>query len=257
MKLGDVQRQALELATRVAAYPEVEMRRAALGEWLNRVPPDTAAPWLAEIVRRGREGGPPFDRALAALVTLFERPAPLTYEGMAAIYKAARNEGLAELADLFLSRGQPAGGDEAKGRIIESQDGRPLTLGERKSLARRSTREQIIALARDPDPSVLRQLLLNPKLTERDVVLIAARRPTSAAAQKLVADSRRFSSSYAVRRALVLNPYTPVALATRLLPLMRRSDLRSIAREPTLDRNLCDLASRLARSRDARSDGDS
>ena len=59
---------------------------------------------------------------------------------------------------------------------------RPLTLGERKSLARRPSRRALDALMRDPHPAVIRAVLDSPRLTEDDVVRMAARRPGSAAA---------------------------------------------------------------------------
>ena len=55
--------------------------------------------------------------------------------------------------------------------------GRPLTLGERKSLARTHDRSLIQRVVRDPHPDVIRILLDNPSLTEPDVVRICASRP--------------------------------------------------------------------------------
>ena len=49
---------------------------------------------LAEIVRRGRQGGPPFDLALLAFGALLEDPDALTYDRRSALYAAARDAGL-------------------------------------------------------------------------------------------------------------------------------------------------------------------
>jgi hypothetical protein len=49
------------------------------------------------------------------------------------------------------------------------QNGRPLTLGERKALARRPDRDTMQRLLRDPHPDVIRRCLRNPYVTEPDV----------------------------------------------------------------------------------------
>ncbi len=232
--LESQERQALELAARVAAYPEPEMRRFILGAWLSRVPAATGAGWLREILRRGRQGGPPFDLAVAAFIALLSEPDPLGYDALVEIYREAREREIEDLAALFLSSIDAERLRGAPGRIMETGDGRQLTLGERKSLARRSTRQQIEHMMADPDPAVLRQLLLNPRLTEKDVVTIAARRPTTGERQKIVARSRRFAARYTVRRALVMNPHTPSDLAVRLAALLGGADLTLIAAEPSI-----------------------
>ena len=57
-----------------------------------------------------------------------------------------------------------------------SARGRPLTLGERKSLARTHDRSLIQRVVRDPHPDVIRILLDNPSLTEEDVGRVCAQR---------------------------------------------------------------------------------
>src|SRR5262249_28727020 len=111
---------------------------------------------------------------------------------------------------------------------------RELTLGERKSLARGRRREVLDRLLRDPDESVLQILLGNPRITEEDVVRLAARRPTPAGAQRTILNCERFIARYTVKRALVYNPYTPTDLAARLVVLLSRPDQQAIAGDPAL-----------------------
>ena len=106
--------------------------------------------------------------------------------------------------------------------------GRPLTLGERKALARRPTRKSLDKLLADPHPAVIRTLLGNPKLTEDDVVRLAARRPGNPEVLAEIARSE-WSHRVRVRRALVLNPDSPAVLAIPLLALMLRPELRQVA----------------------------
>ena len=90
----------------------------------------------------------------------------------------------------------------------------------------------LIRLVRDDDPAVVRILLRNPRITEADVVRVAARRPTSAEIQRAIYRSERFVQRYAVKRALAFNPYTPSNLAARLVPMLTRNDARALAADP-------------------------
>jgi len=202
------------LARRLAALPEPAMREAVLAEALAGGAPAALCPMLAAVVTRGRAGGPPFDLALLALGGVLASATALPYERRAALYAAARDGGLYDLADLFLSAEAAA---EVASPAPLQVDGRTLTLGERKSLARGARRDVLDRLLRDPAAPVIRILLGNPRLIERDVVAIAARRPQLPEIQLEIARSRRWIARYAVKLALVLNPSTPTDLSLRLL----------------------------------------
>jgi hypothetical protein len=109
--------------------------------------------------------------------------------------------------------------------------GREVTLGERKSLARRPDRDMIQRLLTDPHPDVIRRCLRNPRVTEDDVVRLAARRPGRA--QVLVEIARSpYSHRPRVRMALVFNPSTPEEIAARIAGLLLRHELELVARSP-------------------------
>lgn len=109
-------------------------------------------------------------------------------------------------------------------RIPDFGKGRPLTLGERKSLARKGNRDLIARALRDPDPSVIRILLGNPSLTENDVVRLCAARPLPPEVQREVFRSPRWVTRYRVKVTLVLNPYTPLDVALQLALHLSRQD---------------------------------
>ncbi len=111
---------------------------------------------------------------------------------------------------------------------------RARTLGERKQLARSHDRDLLARLASDPEPSVLRALLQNPRLTEREVLIAASRRPTRAALLEEIYRAARWSQNHRVRRALALNPYTPPTLAVTQLSSLTAPDLQEIARDASL-----------------------
>jgi hypothetical protein len=107
--------------------------------------------------------------------------------------------------------------------------GRELTLGERRSLARRPNRKAFEKLLADPHPLVIRQLLGNPRLTEDDVVRLVARRPARLEVLLELVQTSWLSRSR-VRLALVLNPGTPASMAMPLLALCTRGELLEVLR---------------------------
>lgn len=223
-------RNALTLARRLAALPAAAMRQATLRAILDALDDDRAARLCAELLRRGPDGAP-FDVALLALTAVLDA-GHLGYERHAALYAAARALDDAQLARLLLSSQPPPPG---KPHAAELPGGREITLGERKSLARGRRREVLDRLLRDPDESVLTILLANPRITQDDVVRLAARRPTTAGAQRTILKCERFIARYAVKRALVFNPYTPTDLAARLVVLLTRPDQQAIAQDASLN----------------------
>jgi hypothetical protein len=112
--------------------------------------------------------------------------------------------------------------------------GRPLTLGERKSLARRPERRLLDRALRDRHPDVITAVLQNPRLTEADVARMCAAAGTPPAALERVFLSPRWAARGRVRRALATNPATPVEIALALVPLLARAELRELAADARL-----------------------
>lgn len=116
--------------------------------------------------------------------------------------------------------------------LLAHGDGRPLTLGERRALARRPTRSTLSKMIRDPHPMVLRILLANPKITEEDVVRMATRRPAVPSVLSEIAKS--WTRRARVRMAIVLNPGAPPAVSVPLLSLLAGHELRQVIRSTQL-----------------------
>jgi hypothetical protein len=115
-------------------------------------------------------------------------------------------------------------------RIPDYGVGRELTLGERKSLARRPDRRSFDKLVLDPHPHVIRQLLENPKMIEDDAIRLATIRPARADVIRELARSHRWLSRPRVRMAILLNPGSPAEVAMPLLGLCNREELRDVLR---------------------------
>lgn len=120
---------------------------------------------------------------------------------------------------------------KAEGMVIE-QAGRPLTLGERRALARRPSRANMDRLMRDPHPMVAAILLKSPRITEEDVVRMAAFRPSNPLIQIEIA--KTWSHHKRVRRTIVLNPGSPPAVSVPMLSLLVRPELLEASRAADL-----------------------
>lgn len=179
--------------------------------------------------------------AMLAVQTITQAAAEptLPYETRKQLYTAAVERGLHAIARLFLteSPNTVAPGQLEKQLAPErplKPTGRPLSLGERKALARTNNREQILLLLRDPHPAVVAILADNPHVTESDILRIASRRPAVPESLTRLAAHPRWSVRHAVKRALVMNPSTPLADAIRIATTFRVAELAELADDPAL-----------------------
>jgi hypothetical protein len=142
----------------------------------------------------------------------------------------AEREGLLALGRLLRRRRTiyEANVRDPQERPTSALQGRALTLGERKALARGRDRFMIDRLLRDPHPAVIKNLLGNPRVTEDDVIRLASRRPTFPDVQTEIARSSRFGHRPRVRLAIVQNPFSPTSLSVPLVPLLVKQDLASV-----------------------------
>src|SRR5215212_1689497 len=107
-----------------------------------------------------------------------------------------------------------------------------LTLGERISSARRCSPALIKAFLFDPDPKVFEALLVNQRLREDDLLLLATSPRARPEQLVLLAGDRKWSYRYAIRKALVMNPLTPRSTAAAQLRYLSAKDLRLIHSRP-------------------------
>ena len=131
-----------------------------------------------------------------------------------------------------LREGAPVVKDLAKAKVPDDGKGRPLTLGERKSLARRPDRETMQRLLADPHPAVIQRLLRNARVVEDDVVRLAAKRPGRGDVLAEIARSTKWVHRPRVRIAIVMNPATPSEIAARIVGLLLRPELAMVAESP-------------------------
>jgi hypothetical protein len=191
------------LVRRVASVGDAKARVGLVRTLLAEIPPEVVAEAAAEIARRAG---------------LRDTAAQLTLLALAAAQEQARPPVPAAEEAITSPEHAPDWGT-----------GRPLTLGERKSLARRPDRRLLERALRDAHPDVIAELLQNPRLTEPDVARLCAAPDARPEVLTRVFANPRWATRPRVRRALASNPRAPVDLALALVPLLARDELREIA----------------------------
>jgi hypothetical protein len=227
------------IVARLKAIRDPRMRVLVLIEALSTGEPVVWVDAIASIIARSHT----IDDADAMLavqsITRAAADATLPYETRKRLYEAAVLRGQPSIARLFLlsSPGTIPPAEREKQLAPErplKPTGRPLTLGERKSLARTNDREQLLLMLRDPHPAVVAILLDNPHVTESDILKIASRRPCMPETLTRLAGHPRWSVRHAVKRALVMNPSMPLADAIRIMTTLRAAELAELAKDPAL-----------------------
>ena len=224
--LNDVNLDSDRVQRVVLGLPEVALRVEWLRDYLESTPSDRAALELERMCEASERSDPGAREAVLALALLFARFAE---ESLVGKLRARAEEGrllsLGRLLRRAPAHSQPPGVDAP---VPDYGMGRELTVGERKSLARAPSRRAFDKLLADPHPLVLRQLLENPRLTEDDVVRIAARRPARPEVALSLARSPRWLRRPRVRMALLLNPGSPPSVVMPLLAACTRGELVEI-----------------------------
>lgn len=214
----------------VTALKDDALRAAYVRSELARARPGDAAVALDDLAGRAEQANPQAREALAAAMPSLTDPAlAVLIDELRAL---AAVKALLPLARLLRRRSEPSGVPGApppdERPVQVSNRGRTLTLGERKWMARKPSRNVLDRLLRDPHPQVIRMVLKNPLLTEDDVVRLAARRPAYPDIVIEIARSPEWIKRSRVRMAIVQNPGSPPEVAVPLVRLLIRPELEQV-----------------------------
>lgn len=215
-----------QLTRIVLALPDPALRVAWVDEKLRTSPPASFARLIDRLCEQSERSDPQAREALLSVALAFAQL------GNAPELDRLRDVASAErllALDRLLRRAPPPPERVTDIPVPDYGAGRELTLGERRSLARRPDRRMFEKLLADPHPLVIRQLLENPKLTEDDVVRLCARRPAKAFVMRALARFPRWMSKSRVRRTILLNPGSPPEIAVPLVCVSTRTELVELA----------------------------
>jgi len=210
------------------SLPDVTLRVGWLRAHLAEQRDGDAAEQLSALCEDGERADPEAREALL-VVAMF-----LVADGDSAFVERLRQHAeerkLLSLARLLRRSPDSPGSQHARSEppVPDYGAGRELSVGERRTLARSPHRRVLEKLLRDPHPLVLRQLLGNPRLTEDDVVRLAARRPLHRAIVETLSESPRWLRRQRVRLTLLLNPGTPEPVSMPLLAVCTRCELLEV-----------------------------
>ncbi|MGB3561481.1 MAG: hypothetical protein WBH85_07145 [Thermoanaerobaculia bacterium] len=113
-----------------------------------------------------------------------------------------------------------------------------LNPSQRILLASKANRQERQILLRETAPPVAMALLSNPRIEPKEVLQIAKSPQAASGVLQRIAQDRRFSGNYKIQLALVKNPKTPSPIATRMIELLHRNDLRDLAKSQSLRENI-------------------
>jgi len=243
------------LGARLRAVSDLRMRRAVLRAFVQDTDDAALLAVLARMLEGSREGRDVHRVVLCEVALDGRLLTDLPYDRITDLYEIARQVGLPTVAGLFLGERHRANPTAAEAQHENEHLDRPS--GVRRSLARGRDRFLLDRVVHDRDPGVIRTLLDNPRLVERDVVRVAAMRPTRPEILRAVADHPRWSARYGVRMALVCNPYTPVPIAVRLTSTLLLQDLRDLAASAGLPGPVLDAVRAAVEGRKRGPDGSS
>lgn len=117
-----------------------------------------------------------------------------------------------------------------------------MTVGERVQAAMKGNKDERFILIRDGAKVVALAVLESPKVTDTEAEMFAAMKNIQEAVLRGIAAKRKYMKNYAVIRALINNPRSPLDLTLPLMPHLLVMDLKHLS----MNKNVSDLLRKLA-----------
>lgn len=124
-----------------------------------------------------------------------------------------------------------------------------MTVSEKVQFAMHAPKEARAVMVRDANRLVALAVLRSPKTTEDEIVFFAASRNVSEDVLREIARKREWMAEYAVVKALVSNPKTPIGVSTPLITQIHQKDLVLLAKNKNLPEGLRTAVARILAQR--------
>ena len=131
----------------------------------------------------------------------------------------------------------------AAGRI------RDLGIAQKVRLAMIGTKSERSILIRDTNKIVARAVIRSPAVSDSEAISFASMKTLPDEIIKYITTNKKWLRHYQMKKALVMNPKTPTAVAIRLLRHLRSPDLKAIARSRGVPGPVMKSAKQLLKSR--------
>jgi hypothetical protein len=228
-----IEKIATSFVNLISSFKERKMQRVLLSERLNKLDANTVAEVLHFFVLKSEENDYKFKPVMTCLIDIPFLVAALGNEKMSDIYDRLEERGYYNVRALMVS--QP----HKKRKIYEDDiiafpDMEMITLGMKKTLAKSDKKHTLDKLVYEDNPIVIKNLLNNPRMTEKDVLKIITRRPLKKKILLEVINSKKWIDRYIIKKAIIRNPFTPTEIALNLLHFMLLQDLVQIAQDTRL-----------------------
>jgi hypothetical protein len=124
-----------------------------------------------------------------------------------------------------------------------------MGMAEKIKLALRGNKDVRLILARDATKMIRRLVLLNPRISDGEVIAFARNRSIDEELIRLIAERREWMRNYQVRLALATNPNTPLTVALKQVGTLGERDLRQLAKSKNVSATVAAQARRLLLAR--------
>jgi hypothetical protein len=153
-----------------------------------------------------------------------------------------------EGAEAFAEAAEAIEPDRAKrGSLLQKLAS--MRVVERVQLAIKGGRDERMLLIRDPCRVVQRAVLQSPQLSDREVETYAGMTVLGEEALRLISANRKYRKNYAIIRALMFNPKTPLEISLHMLANATKTDLKLLTGSKNVPETLRTSAIRLQRQR--------
>ncbi|MBM4358480.1 MAG: hypothetical protein FJ096_10275 [Deltaproteobacteria bacterium] len=125
-----------------------------------------------------------------------------------------------------------------------------MSVSQRVRRAMLGTKEERMLLVREQNKVVCSAAARSPLMQESDIVMVAKNRNVPEEVLRIIGSSPIWLKSYSVKKSLIENAKTPVALAQSLIPHMREADLKRLMSDKNVSSAIQMAAKRHLQRRD-------
>jgi hypothetical protein len=120
-----------------------------------------------------------------------------------------------------------------------------LSVGDKIKLAMSGDKEWRSLLVKDSNKQVSGAVLKNPRITEKEVLILCQNRSSNEELIRIILLNREWLKNYSIRLALVAHPRTPLSQAIRFLSTLGEKDLRKISKSRNVSSALTNACRRI------------
>jgi len=138
------------------------------------------------------------------------------------------------------------GEGEPEEEINQSKYQQALELGvsEKIKMALTGDKEWRTIFTKDPNKLVSSAVLKNPRITEGEVLTIAKNKSSSEELIRLITLNREWLKHYAIKKALIFHPRTPIQNSLRYLSILGEKDMKALAKSRGVSQVIVNAARR-------------